>query len=61
MGHPALVRKDIRKLLTTSLVASGSSLSNAHDPTDPTGGSVTDLGHRFIANLQSYSVAIKAT
>jgi hypothetical protein len=61
LGHnvTALIRKDIRKLLTTSLVASGTMLSDAHDPTDPLGASVTDLGHRFIANLETYSVATK--
>jgi hypothetical protein len=61
LGHnvTALIRKDIRKLLTTSLVASGTILDDAYSPTDPTGASVTDLGHRFITNLETYSVAIK--
>jgi hypothetical protein len=60
LGHnvTALIRKDIRKLLTTSLVASGSVLSDAHGPTDPTGASITDLGHQFIENLKSYSAAL---
>jgi hypothetical protein len=61
LGHnvTALIRKDIRKLLTASLVASGSVLGDAHGPTDPTGANVTDLGHRFIANLETYSAATK--
>jgi hypothetical protein len=61
LGHDvtALIRKDIRKLLTTSLVASGNRLSDAHDPTDPTDAGVTDLGHRFITNLETYTVATK--
>ena len=60
LGHnvTALIRKDIRKLLTTSLVASGSVLSDAYSPSDPTGASVTDLGHKFIENLKSYSAAL---
>jgi hypothetical protein len=61
LGHnvTALIRKDIRKLLATSLVASGSILGDSTGPSDPTGASVTDLGHRFIANLETYSVATK--
>jgi hypothetical protein len=61
LGHSvtALIRKDIRKLLTTTLVASGTNLGDATTPTDPVGAVVTDLGHRFITNLQSYSAAIK--
>jgi hypothetical protein len=61
LGHnvTALIRKDLRKLLTTSLVGSGSILGDAHSPTDPTGATVTDLGNRFIANLNSYAAAIK--
>jgi hypothetical protein len=60
LGHnvTALIRKDIRKLLTTSLVI-GPNLGEAHVPIDPTTAIVTDLGHRFISNLQSYSAAIK--
>jgi len=61
LGHnvTALIRKDIRKLLTTSLVASGSNLGDAHISTDPIGATVTDLGHRFITNLETYSVVTK--
>jgi hypothetical protein len=62
LGHnvTALIRKDIRKLLTTSLVASGTILSDAFSPTDPIGATVTDLGNHFIENLRSYSVEMES-
>src|ERR1039458_2484323 len=61
LGHnvTALIRKDIRKLLTTSLVASGSIIGDGYRPSDPTGASVTDFGHQFIENLKSYSAVLK--
>ncbi len=61
LGHnvTALIRKDIRKLLSTTLVSSGTNLGDTHSSTDPQGASITDLGHRFIMNLESYRSAIK--
>ncbi len=61
LGHDvtAVVRKDIRKLVSTNLIYAGSTTGDPYSPTDPTSGVVTDLGRRFIDNLYTYSVAIK--
>jgi hypothetical protein len=62
LGHnvTALVRKDIRNLLETSLVTSPTPFGETRSTVDPTNAAVTDLGHRFITNLETYSLATKA-